>query len=213
MSYFWNSNPRWSCVLVDFKAEILIVDDDSAVCFSLSQVFRSLGYAVRTAEGGFDALREMNIRYPDILLSDLNMPQMSGFELLSITRRKFPFIYAIGMTGAFIDRLPEGIAADAFYRKASGFGILFDLVRIASEANMDAVSAERTEAPIWITLLEDTYVDGKRVYIGCPECLRAFPQTPSIDVPLDRFADHLALETTCAYCSAPINYAVVEAFA
>lgn len=198
--------------MIDVKAEILIVDDDPAVCFSLSQVFRSLGYTVRTAEGGFDALREMNTRHPDILLSDLNMPLMSGFELLSITRRRFPKIYAIGMTGAFIDRLPEGIPADAFYRKASGFGILFDLVKIASQADMKSICAERTDVPIWITLLEDTYVDGKRVYIGCPECLRAFPETPVIDSPLDRFADHMALETNCAHCSSPVNYAVVEAF-
>jgi CheY-like chemotaxis protein len=201
--------------LVDVKAEILIVDDDPAVCFSLLQVFRSLGYAVRTAEGGFDALREMNVRRPDILLSDLNMPLMSGFELLSITRRRFPMIYAIGMTGAFIDRLPDGIAADAFYRKASGFGILFDLVKIAAEADMDAVCNDRIEAPIWVTLLEDhedDLIDGKRVYIGCPECLRAFPQTPAIEAPLDKFTDLVALETTCAYCSTQINYAVVEEF-
>jgi CheY-like chemotaxis protein len=198
--------------LVDVKADILIVDDDPAVCFSLSQVFRSLGYAVRTAEGGFDALREMNARRPDILLSDLNMPLMSGFELLSIARRRFPSIYAIGMTGAFIDRLPEGIPADAFYRKASGFGILFDLVRIGSEADMNAVRADRTEAPIWITLLEDTWVDDKRVFIGCPECLRAFPQTPVIDTPMDRFTDHIAIEATCMHCGTPVNYAVVEEF-
>jgi CheY-like chemotaxis protein len=198
--------------LVNVKAEILIVDDDPAVCFSLSQVFRSLGHAVRSAEGGFDALREMNIRKPDILLSDLNMPLMSGFELLSITRRRFPSIYAIGMTGAFIDRLPEGIPADAFYRKASGFGILFDLIRIGSDADMHAVRADRTEVPIWITLLEDTWVDDRRVFLGCPECLRAFPQTPIIDTPLDRFIDHVALETNCAHCGAPINYAVVEEF-
>ena len=198
--------------MVDVKAEILIVDDDPAVCFSLSQVFRTLGYAVRTAEGGFDAIREMTTRQPDILLSDLNMPLMSGFELLSIARRRFPFVYAIGMTGAFIDRLPEGIPADAFYRKASGFGILFDLVRIGSEADMAAVAADRSPVPIWITLLEDTWVDDKRVFIGCPECLRAFPQTPAIDGPLDKFTDHIALEANCAHCGTSVNYAVVEEF-
>jgi CheY-like chemotaxis protein len=198
--------------LLEVKAEILIVDDDDAVCFSLSQVFRSLGYVVRTADGGFNAIREINTRRPDILLSDLNMPLMSGFELLSITRRRFPSIYAIGMTGAFIDRLPEGIPADAFYRKASGFGILFDMVKMASQADMSEVRADRSAAPIWITLLEDNVLRGESVYIGCPECLRSFPKAPPIDAPLNRYADHLTLETNCTYCDTQINYAVVEEF-
>jgi len=41
----------------------------------------------------------MNI--PNILLSDLNMPGMSGFELLSVVRQRYPSIQVIAMSGSF----------------------------------------------------------------------------------------------------------------
>ena len=56
---------------------------------------------MRSAEDGFSALEEIRRLTPDVLLSDLNMPHMSGFELLSVVRRRFPAIYAIAMSGAF----------------------------------------------------------------------------------------------------------------
>jgi CheY-like chemotaxis protein len=47
---------------------------------------------------------------PEIPLSDLNMPEMSGFELLSIVRRQFPTISLVGMSGAFSGtQIPCGV--------------------------------------------------------------------------------------------------------
>ena len=59
---------------------LLIVDDDSSIRELLSQVLSEIGYSVRTAENGFSALREIRNEVPELLLSDLNMPGMSGFE-------------------------------------------------------------------------------------------------------------------------------------
>ena len=52
---------------------------------------------------GLSALIEIREEVPDILLSDLNMPAMSGFELLSVVRRRFPAIYVIAMSGMFTE--------------------------------------------------------------------------------------------------------------
>jgi CheY-like chemotaxis protein len=53
------------------------------------------GYEVRTSEDGFSALVQLRAALPDLIVSDLRMPNMSGFELLSIIRRRFPQIPVI----------------------------------------------------------------------------------------------------------------------
>ena len=189
------------------KAEVnlLIVDNDSSIRFSLYQIFRHMGHYVRTAEDGFHALQEMNAETPDILVSDLNMPRMSGFELLSVVRRKFPAIYVIGMTGAYVDRLPSGIAADAYYRKATGITALLELIENGAQTPRMSVWAARESTPIWVSAVANPADSVKQVYIGCPECLRAFPQESEVW--------GLPQETACSHCHAPINYAVVEQYA
>src|SRR5580704_17236933 len=100
--------------------DLVVVDDNPALTSVLSEIFKDYGYTVRTAADGFDALATIRDRAPDILISDLNMPRMSGFELLSIVRRRFPSIAVIAMSGAYSGMaVPKGIAADAFYAKGS----------------------------------------------------------------------------------------------
>jgi len=104
---------------------LLIVDDDSSIRESLSLVLTEIGYSVRAAEDGFSALHEIRKETPDIILSDLNMPGMSGFEFLSMVRCRFPAIRVIAMSGAFSgDEVPSGVVADAFYQKGSSLGAL-----------------------------------------------------------------------------------------
>ena len=101
------------------KYEVLVVDDDAGIRDSLALVLKSGGYDATTAVNGFDALLQLKRRVPAIVLSDLNMPQMSGFELLSVVRRRFPQISVIAMSGAYHaeDSIPGGVIADAFYPK------------------------------------------------------------------------------------------------
>lgn len=67
------------------------------------------GYDVVAAEDGFRALSQLRKKLPDVVLSDLDMPGMSGFELLSVMRRRFPQISTVAMSGAYVgDELPFG---------------------------------------------------------------------------------------------------------
>ena len=114
-------------------ATLLIVDDEPAVRASISQVLSEVGYRVRSAEDGFAALREIRNEVPEMLLSDLNMPGMSGFELLSVVRRRFPAIRTIAMSGSFSgNEAPSGVAADGYYQKGSSIAAL--LVGVAGTA-------------------------------------------------------------------------------
>jgi CheY-like chemotaxis protein len=104
------------------KLQIMVVDDDESIRDSLALVLQASGYETVTAINGFDALLQLKRKLPAIVLSDLNMPQMSGFELLSVVRRRFPQISVIAMSGAYQtgEAVPGGVIADAFYPKGPG---------------------------------------------------------------------------------------------
>ena len=101
------------------KLQIMVVDDDESIRETLGLVLQMSGYETVTASNGFDALLQLKRSLPAIVLSDLNMPQMSGFELLSVVRRRFPQISVIAMSGAYQtgEAVPGGVIADAFYPK------------------------------------------------------------------------------------------------
>ena len=84
------------------KRRILVVDDDASIRKSMTMLLNAAGYEVSTAEHGFDALLQLRMAPPpDVIISDLNMPQMSGFEFLSVVRRRFPEIPVIAVSGAY----------------------------------------------------------------------------------------------------------------
>src|SRR5580658_11366401 len=84
-----------------FKCRVLIVDDDPLVLQTCAAIVRSFGFSARTAEDGFVALKILREVLPDMIISDLRMPNMSGFELLSIVRRRFPHLPPIAFGGEF----------------------------------------------------------------------------------------------------------------
>jgi DNA-binding NtrC family response regulator len=123
-------------------ATLLIVDDEPTIRESLSQVLTEIGYRVRSAEDGLSALREIVNEAPELLLSDLNMPGISGFELLSEVRRRFPAIRTIAMSGTFRgDEAPSGVAADGFYQKGSSVVALLRMMETLPQAERCAPRA------------------------------------------------------------------------
>ena len=62
---------------------ILIVDDDPDVLASLCDALSSEGYEVCGARDGIEALEAIDERRPDLIVTDLLMPTMTGFELLA----------------------------------------------------------------------------------------------------------------------------------
>jgi len=187
------------------KASLLVVDDEALVRMSLLGILVVSGYAVRIASDGFSALAEIREKIPDLILSDLNMPGMSGFELLSVVRRRFPSLRVIAMSTGFQGPdLPFGVAADAFYEKAthpnSLLRILEDIMR---PGQTQIVHRPRPLAPIWIPTNGHNARGESYITISCPECLRAFSQV------LDK-SNAATLQTMCAWCHFPIKYAIVR---
>src|SRR5260221_729225 len=65
---------------------VLVVDDDRDICEAIGTILSEEGYDVRTAFNGLDALRLMGDRTPDLLLLDLMMPVMDGWQVMRVLR-------------------------------------------------------------------------------------------------------------------------------
>jgi CheY-like chemotaxis protein len=70
------------------QIRLLVAENDPSVRQTVSMMLKRSGYDVTTAVDGFDALLCLQDQVPDLILSDLNMPAMSGFEVLSVVRRR-----------------------------------------------------------------------------------------------------------------------------
>ena len=188
------------------KRRILVVDDDESVREVFTLMLRNEGYEVVTAENGFDALLKLKgVVMPDVIISDLNMPKMSGFEFLSVVRRRFPQISVIASSGAYGSRVvPTGVLADAFYAKGQDHPeTLLDSVASLIRASAEQARTHRhASAPVWIPRNGKDSNGIPYIVITCTECLRSFPlNVTTKDNPE-------LLETPCLFCSNTVKYII-----
>ena len=99
------------------KPAVLVVDDDPGIRELISTVLREAGFDVHEAEDGLAALVILGGLLPDAIISDLEMPRMSGYELVPAVRRRFPQIPVIVLSGAAHSDVPPKIAADLYLKK------------------------------------------------------------------------------------------------
>lgn len=184
------------------KARILVVEDDISVRVTISQLLSEYGYEVTIAGDGFDALLHLRDQPPHLIISDLNMPQMSGFELLSVVRRRFPQILVVASRVAYdCTEIPDGVVADAFYAKGEEnssrlLEIVANLIRTGSKGH------KGQNAPVWIPRNGKDQNGKSFILLICTECLRSFPIT------VDHEPRGEVLKTPCIYCPHEVTYII-----
>jgi CheY-like chemotaxis protein len=187
------------------KYRILVVDDDPSIREIMARVLEGIGYNVSTAEHGFDALLQLRMVTPDVIISDLNMPQMSGFEFLSVVRRRFPGIPVVAVSGAYESRddVPGGVIADAFYAKGQHLGeLLRTVAELIRTAPAQAMNHHRQSAPVWIPRNGKDSKGVPYIVLTCTECLRSFPLS------VLREDVQEIQETPCLFCAVPVRYII-----
>lgn len=95
--------------------DILIVDDEDLICFVLTHLLRVHGFSSRKASRGDEALRLYADRRPDLIIMDIRMPGMSGFDVLAKIRELDPHVPVILMTAlSSVRDAVDSIKAGAF---------------------------------------------------------------------------------------------------
>lgn len=188
------------------RHRVLVVDDETSIRESTAMLLKSAGYDVHTAEHGFDALLQLASVLPDVIISDLNMPQMSGFEFLSVVRRRFPAIPVIAVSGAydFGDQVPGGVIADAFYSKGRHHPeeLLRAVAELIQTRKARAINHLRQSAPVWIPRNGKDSNGVPFIVLTCTQCLRSFP----LSVLQEDL--HEIQETRCLFCTNPVRYVI-----
>ena len=159
-----------------FRFRVLFVDDEPAVRTTSAAVLEAAGYEVLTATDGLEGLDALDEALPDLIVSDLRMPNMSGFEFLAVVRNRFPQIPTIAMSGEYItDNAPAGLLADTFFQKGdySVPELLEKVKELVRNAPERPVQGKRNFSPIWVAL------NGSgQIIVTCPKCLRSFDLDP-----------------------------------
>ena len=111
----------------DNRPLLLIIDDDSAARDSLAAVMEAFGFRTCTAGDAFEGLALVNNEEPSAIITDLEMPGMSGFELIQTLRRTRTGIPVIAMSGGAakdIDAARDLGATAAFQKPLAVFEMI-----------------------------------------------------------------------------------------
>lgn len=132
-----NSTPRY---------RILVVDDDSIICELLTTKLKFSGFTAQSCTNGEDALKALSKDSFDAIISDLNMPGISGLELLAATRRIAPHVAFLMATGVSdvavgVGAMKQG-AADYLLKPFQMEAVVVSLRRALEMKRMEAELAE-----------------------------------------------------------------------
>ncbi|HEX6361372.1 MAG TPA: response regulator, partial [Albitalea sp.] len=125
------------------RPTMLVVDDDPVARLTHGALGRMLGYEVRTAEGGLDALEQCRCWRPELVLMDLEMPGMDGFAATRRLREleaegRLPPARIVAVTGTAPGPLTPAAGLDAWLRKP--------IARDALQQTIDALDGWAADA-------------------------------------------------------------------
>jgi len=80
-------------------AKVLLVDDDDTVLYSLSRALKQAGYEVLEASNGLAVVDIISKNQPDILVTDLIMPEQEGISTITKVKELYPDLPIIAISG------------------------------------------------------------------------------------------------------------------
>ena len=104
-------------------SSILVIEDDSDLLLMLRQTLALAGYEVRTATDGKQAAILCEVKPPDLVITDIYMPNKDGLEVIMDLRAKFPKTKIIAISGQVTNKnmLPVALSLGAARTLAKPF--------------------------------------------------------------------------------------------
>lgn len=184
------------------EKSVLLVDDDPAIREILSMELEEAGFKARQAEDGIDGLAKLRDELPKVIISDLQMPRMSGIEFISVVRQRFPFIPVIILSGSIPRGLPAGIKPDRCFEKSPRR--IPELLQAVHE--LAQKMPDRAYSPQVISIPVRTRPSGAGYFVlTCTDCLRSFQVTST---PENNTVEQSAV---CVHCQARVSFLVESA--
>ncbi len=131
-------------VNISYKNAILFVDDQQEIIQLLRKMFQKEDYITYFATSGQEALLLLKKHLVDVVVTDLQMPEMNGFQLLEIIQNKYPHIIRIVLSGqAQVPSIMRAIETGSIYRYITkpwkvddqAKAIIFEAISLANEKN------------------------------------------------------------------------------
>lgn len=107
---------------------LLLIEDELDIIDDLTNLLHIRGFDVVSAQYGQDGLQMADQYHPDIVLCDIQLPDIDGFQILSIIRHRFPHIPFVFLTGLTSDEnVSRGfeLGADGYLKKPVAVHDLF----------------------------------------------------------------------------------------
>lgn len=148
---------------------ILIVEDDAMLAQGLQDWLQFVGYRVQLASNGREALKQLENVHPNIILADIIMPEMDGYQLLEIVRSRpelntIPFLFLTGRAQKSDVLIGKGLGADDYITKPWGPEELLTAIRVKLKRTKD----------IAFTQLQRAYKDSLTVLANAIEARDAY---------------------------------------
>lgn len=100
--------------------DLLVVDDEAKMRTMLQHAFEGMGAQVRAVETGEEALQVVAQRVPQLVVLDLKLPEMDGFDVLKRLKLRYPKLAILIISGYYdesIDRFVKDLGALAYFHK------------------------------------------------------------------------------------------------
>jgi CheY-like chemotaxis protein len=178
---------------------VLLVEDDPTIRDILSTQLEEAGFKAQQAEDGIDGLVKLRDKLPKVIISDLQMPRMSGIEFISVVRQRFPCVPVIVLSGSIQRELPEEVRPDRWFRKyAQQVPELLQAVH-----NLARKTPNHVYVPQVISTPVRTRQGGAGYFVlTCTDCLRLFEVTST---PENKTVERTAV---CVYCEARVPFLI-----